>query len=435
MSLVRVAFLSPLPPAATGIADYTADVLTALAPEHAIDVFHAQDAVDTSRLPSSCTIQPAARYLTEHGRHPYDATVYQMGNGLHHAFLYPLLPKSPGLLVLHDLVLHHSRARMLLDTAEARAYAREPWSAERREQAAASRDAYAAEVAHSYPAQAARLVDAQMATTGDLLPYAYPLFRLPVEASRVVAVHNAYMARSVEAEVPTAEVVHVAMPIEPLTVASGGAASVRARHGIAPEEFVVGCFGLLTREKQVSVVASGVARAAVHRPGIRLLLVGGTPDRDALDRALDRAGVRSRTIVAGHVPFDDLASYLEAADVVAHLRYPTARETSAALLRALAQGRPTVMSDLENLAEVPADAVVRADPADEEGALLRAILGLADRPLARARLGARARAFVAGEHSRERCRQTYTAALERTAARRDPLPGVRPRHWAREAAR
>ncbi|HVR70856.1 MAG TPA: glycosyltransferase [Vicinamibacteria bacterium] len=424
--------MSPLPPAATGIADYAADVLAVLAPAHEIDVFHGQDDVDASRLPASCALYPASQLLARQRREPYEAVVYQMGNGLSHAFLYPLLPRAPGLLVLHDLVLHHSRARMLLDTPAARAYAREPWSLARRAAAAAAFEAYAGEVAHGYPAQAARLVPAQLGTVGDLLPYAYPLFRLPVEASRVVAVHNRFMADAVKADVPSAEVVRVAMPVEPLPVTHGAGAAVRARHGIGAGDLVVGCFGLLTREKEVAVVARAVARAAFHLPGVRLLLVGPAPDGDALARTLERAGVGPRATVAGHVPFAELGAHLEASDVVAHLRYPTARETSAALLRALAQGRATVMSDLENLAEVPEAAVLRADPTDEEGGVLRAILRLAAAPAARAALGARARAFVAGEHSLLRCRESYTAALERTAARHAPAPGGWPRHWRAE---
>ena len=57
---MRVAFLSPLPPAATGIADYAADVLAALAPANEIDVFHDQAEVDTARLPPSCGVYAEA---------------------------------------------------------------------------------------------------------------------------------------------------------------------------------------------------------------------------------------------------------------------------------------------------------------------------------------------------------------------------------------
>ena len=49
--MTRLAFFSPLPPAPTGIADYTIDVLQALHGRYEIDVFHEQDDVDDARLP------------------------------------------------------------------------------------------------------------------------------------------------------------------------------------------------------------------------------------------------------------------------------------------------------------------------------------------------------------------------------------------------
>jgi glycosyltransferase involved in cell wall biosynthesis len=432
---VRLAFLTPLPPAPTGVADYSADVLAALAGAHAIDVFHGQDRVDEPRLPASCAVHPASAFIDLHRRRPYDVAVYQMGNAPAHDFLYPLLSQVPGLLVLHELVLHHARARMLLDTPAVRAYAREPWSAARRAEAVPAVEAYREEVAYSYPQQAGRLVEAQLATSGDLLPYAYPLFRLPVEASRLTAVHNRFMAEAVRGEVPGAEVAQVRMAAGQTPVARDRVAALRARLGIAPDEIAVGCFGLMTREKRLETVARAVARATVHLPRLRLLLVGPVPDGSELEGALERAGVVTRAVLAGRVPLDELPAYLEATDIVAHLRYPTGRETSAALLRALAQGRPAIVSDLENLDDIRSDAVVRTDVTDEEGELLRAILRLAASPDERSRLGERARAFVAREHTPARCRQTYEEALQRAAARPDPTPGEWPRHWPRPLAR
>jgi DNA-binding transcriptional ArsR family regulator len=121
-------------------------------------------------------------------------------------------------------------------------------------------------------------------------------------------------------------------------------------------------------------------------------------------------------------------------DLAVHLRYPTGRETSAALLRVLAQGRPTVVSDLEHLADIPDAGVVRVDPTDEEGALTRAILRLHDKPEARARLGQAAREFVRREHSPARCLDGYEAAMARAAALPDPPPRPWPAHWPRPAS-
>jgi glycosyltransferase involved in cell wall biosynthesis len=428
----RLAFVSPVPPASSGIADYSADVLALLAGRHAIDVFHGQEAPGRERLPASCGLHHAGSFLARHRERPYDLAIYQLGNAPLHAFAYDLMARVPGLLVLHDLVLHHSRARMLLDTPEARAYEHQPWSEARRVAARPALDAYEAELAYTYGNERAeRLAATQLATVGDLLPYAYPLFRIPVEAARVTAVHNDFMAEAVRAEVPEAEVVRIPMAAERVSVKPEAIAALRARYGSPPDAFVVASFGLLTREKRLESVARAVARVAATLPTVRLLLVGPCPDADALAALLARLGVAQRAIVPGRVAFEELAAHMELADLVVHLRYPTARETSAALLRVLAQGRPTVMADLQHLADVPEDAVLRADPTDEEGEVTRAILRLAERPQLWARLGQRASAFVAREHSPARCRASYEAAIERALALPDPAPREWPAHWQR----
>jgi glycosyltransferase involved in cell wall biosynthesis len=418
--LSRIAFLSPLPPATTGIADYAADVLALLAPGHEIHAFHDQAEVDDSRLPDGIKARHASAFLAAQREKPYDVAVYQMGNGPHHGFLYDLMPRVPGLLVLHDLVLHHSRARMFLESPEALAYAREPSNARLRDRARPHLEGYRQELARSYPAQAERLAEAHLATVGTLLPYAYPLFRIPVESSRVTAVHNRFMAEAIQDEVPGAATARIAMPVERVPVDPVAVAALRGRLGIAPAELVVASFGLLSREKRVETVARAVARALPHCPTVRLMLVGPLPDREGLRALLARLGIAERTVVTGRVPLEELPAHIEAADLVAHLRYPTARETSAALLRVLAQGRPTVISDLENWDEIPGDAVVRADTCDEEGALTRAILRLAGRPDERRRLGQRAAAFARETLSRDVARRSYEAALAQALAAGDP---------------
>jgi glycosyltransferase involved in cell wall biosynthesis len=324
---------------------------------------------------------------------------------------------------------------MFLDSPEARAYARQPGSLDAQAAARTALARYAAEVRYSYPAAADRLVAAHLGTIGDLLPYAYPLFRLPVASSRAVAVHNEFMAAAIRDEVPGADVVRIPMPMEALPVETGAVDALRARYGITPADVVVGTFGLVTREKHVETVARAVARAAAVHPGVRLLVVGPVVDRAALEAQLVSLGVTARAIVTGRVPLPELAAHIELADVVAHLRHPTARETSAALLRVLAQGRPTIMADLEHLADVPAGAVVRADVTDEEGEVTRAILGLAASPARRERLGAAARAFVARAHAPSLTAAAYFDAIERAAARPDPSDHAWPEHWAASSAR
>lgn len=428
---MRVAFCGPLPPSPTGIADYDVDVLRALAGRHEITAFSEEGSLETEspRPLPGIDVQPASRLDALHATRPFDVFVHQMGNNPVHGYLYPLLVRHPGLLVLHDLVLHHARASLLLDSPEARAYAADPSRADLRDAARRHEQEYRAEAAWSHPAPAGRLAEVHLATVGRLLPYAYPLVRLPVEASRVVAAHNQGILDGVRADVPEAVVTRLVMPIDRLPVPPGAVDGLRQRYGIGRDETVVATFGLLTAEKQPVTVARAFSRAAALRPGLRLMLVGPVADRAALEGQLSSLGVAGRTIVTGRVPFDELAAHMELADVVAHLRYPTARETSAALLRVLAQGRPVVMSDLEHLGDVPEDAVVRADPTDEEGELTRALLRLAAAPALRRTLGERAASFVAREHTAARCAASYEAALALTARTPDPPMRAWPAHW------
>lgn len=115
----------------------------------------------------------------------------------------------------------------------------------------------------------------------------------------------------------------------------------------------MGCFGLVTREKRIETVARAVRRISELHPNVRLLLAGQVSDPSWLEALLDRTGMTARTVVAGRLAGDEFAAAMEAADLVIHLRYPTARETSAALLRVMAQGRPVVISDIANQSEIP----------------------------------------------------------------------------------
>jgi glycosyltransferase involved in cell wall biosynthesis len=428
---LRLAFVSPLPPLATGIADYASELLEILAGRHDVELFHAQAEVEAARLPAGASIHHASELLARHRQRPYDLAVYQMGNGRAHDFLYDVVSRLPGLLVLHDLVLHHSRAAQFLESEPVRAWRRAPSSASARAAARPSLDAWRDELEYSYPGRGEHLYEAHLGTVGDLLPYAYPLFRIPVEASRAVAVHNAFTAGAVRDEVPGVEVCLVPMLGQAVPVAPADVAALRARLGFAGGDVVVGVFGLLTPEKRVETVARAVSRAAAWEPRLRLLLAGPVGDAPRLAALLDRHGLGGRAVVTGRVPLADLATHIEAADIVAHLRYPTARETSAALLRVLAQGRATIVSDLEHQADLPEDAVVRADVTDETGELTRGILRLAGDPSARARLGAAAAGHVRRAHAPSRVQDAWEDALDR--ARRFPDPGPRdwPAHWPR----
>ena len=177
--------------------------------------------------------------------------------------------------------------------------------------------------------------------------------RLAVEAARLVIVHNQWLAEQIREEQPDARVEVVEMGV-PASVADQDArARVRERHGIPPDAMVFLALGGVTPEKRVGPALKALAAIADAVPHARLLLVGDAvahcdPMADA--RTL---GIADRVVVTGFVPDAEVADYLAAADVCLCMRWPSSRETSAAWLRCLAGGQPTIITDLVHMVDIP----------------------------------------------------------------------------------
>ena len=264
---MRLAFVSPLPPAPTGVADYAADLLALVAGHHEIELFHAQDEVDARAAPrgraappgrrasSSATgagpsISPSTRWATARAT-TSSTTSSRACPGCWCSTTWCCTTRAPRSSWRRRRC---GRGAPSPGRASRRASGRSPCS--RRGARSSS---------YSYPAQGERLFAAQLGTVGDLLPYAYPLFRIPVEASRLVAVHNRFMAEAIREEVPGTEVACAPMPVSRVAVDPRAVSELRARLGFAASDLVVGVFGLLTPEKRPLAVARAVARAAARR--------------------------------------------------------------------------------------------------------------------------------------------------------------------------
>jgi hypothetical protein len=325
------------------------------------------------------------------------------------------------LLVLHDLVLFPSRAAMFFDSEPVRVWRGDFSSAAARDAARPLLEAWRAELLYSYPARGGRLFEVHLGTVGELLPYEYPLFRIPVEVSRRVVVHNSFMARAVEREVPEADVAVVPLPAERAEVPAEKVEALRRRLGFAAGDLVLGVFGLLTAEKRSTPSRESwraTSRAARHR----LLLVGRAPACAARGSASQPRDPRSCT-VTGRVPGRPPRAHRGVRPGPSP-PYPRGRETRRPS-SARSPRRPTIVSDLEHLADLPGDAVRRIPLASEEDALLQAVLDLAGDPPARARLGLAAADYTRRAHGADRVREAW----ERVLATPPSLPAPRDRDW------
>ena len=162
---------------------------------------------------------------------------------------------------------------------------------------------------------------------------------------------------------------------------------------------------------------------------MHLLLAGDTSDYPALDQELAAAAHVRRVHVTGYVADDAIGDHLAAADACLCLRWPTALETSASWLQCLAAARPTVISDLAHLVDIPPTVAIAIDLMDEDAALLEAMRALAADPPRRESLGRAGYAYWSAHHTLDVMTADYQRLLELAAARPAPVAGDLPAHF------
>jgi len=335
---MRLAWFSPMPPVRTGIAAVSAELVSALAGEHLIDVYTDSCLPRRSRGEGGGVGESGAHdFVWRHGHWPYDLIVYQIGNSSHHDYIWPYLFRYPGLTVLHDAHLHHARAAMLLRTGRA--------------------PDYRAEFAANHPGQNPDLAELAVAGFDNHLYYSWPMTRLVIEASKMTAVHTPVLAGALQEAHPAARIVSVRLAHgRPVTPEHGRGARMRVRddHGIPPDAIVFGVFGGLTPEKRIEQMLDAVNAILPYAPSAHLLLAGAAAEHFDVATAVRDRRLDSRVTIAGYILDDEaLLDHIAACDVSVNLRWPTARELSGPWLRALAAGLPTITTDLAHLADVP----------------------------------------------------------------------------------
>ena len=178
--------------------------------------------------------------------------------------------------------------------------------------------------------------------------------------------------------------------------------AIRARHGFGDDPVVV-CVGRLVRRKGQDVLVEAWPRVRARVPDAHLLIVGGGPLHDELAEAA-AAQPPGAVMLAGRVPWDELAAHHAAADVFAHpnrtrLAGLDAEGFGVIFLEAQAVGRPVVAGDSGGSPEAlrPGETGLLVDGADPAAVADAMVELLLDPQRARA-MGQAGRAFVEAHH-------------------------------------
>jgi glycosyltransferase involved in cell wall biosynthesis len=360
---LKVGFFSPLPPARTGVADYSAALLRALQKLGKVTV-NAGDA---------------------------DIALYHIGNNQLHRDIYQRALDAPGVVVLHDAVLQHFFLGSLTEHD------------------------YVAEFIYNYGGWnedlARELWLHRARSAADPQYFRFPMLRRIAERSLAVVVHNpraAEMVREHTRDAVIREIPHLREP--PPLIADFEVIRTRAELGLRPHTFLFGVFGHLRESKRLPTVLRAFERVS-GAADIALLVAGDFVSTD-LARSLEPLLATAGILRIGHTKESDFWRYAAAVDACINLRYPAAGETSGIAIRLMGMGKPVIVTAACETSAFPESACLRVDSGvAEEGLLADYMVWLASFPDDARAIGRRASAHICEFHAVDRIARLYWQVL------------------------
>ena len=381
---LRIAYFSPLPPERSGIADYSRELLPHLARYVQVTLYAAKpDAVDET-LRAHFPVRGLDDFPQAYQH--FDLALYHMGNSVYHESFFPLMIRFPGVVVLHDYSIHHFIFNRTIGRGDFAGYAREM----------------------GYALGKEGVTMAQAIRQGQMLPPVVDvaLNDRVLDASLGLFVHSTYVADRVRRqgyERPL-QVVQALIERRP-------GASRREELPLTKDNVLFGSFGLITEHKQIELALRAFQRLRATVPGAHYLLVGEALPDVELESIIERLELTEVVHHIGYAPdLDSFVDWLNTADVVINLRYPTVGETSATALRAMAAGRALIVFDHGWYSEIPDEAAIKVTAMDED-ALLRAMIQLAQSPELRRQMGEAGESYTGSVCLPAKIAETYASGL------------------------
>ncbi len=378
---LSVGLVAPLPPVRSGVADYAAELLAALAP-----------------------FVDATPYGPDEARRAlgagHDVLLVQMGNDPLHAGSYEALTdparKTPAVVTLHDFSLHHLFAAAYLDAGREEEYARELL----RNHGEMGRRLWS------------RMKNGTRIPVWDLEPWSYPMSTEVIRRAEIVVAHSRLVAGSALRAWPATDIVEIPHHVVPARRVPRD----EARHalGLPPDRPVVVTLGAVTPAKRVGKILEALGSLpAERRP---FLFVGGAVGADdPLQGKVRSLGLGDDVAFGGYLSEGDFWRAASAADLAVNLRHPTVGETSGAVCRLAGFGLPLVVSDSGWFCELP-DAFAAKIPVGEgEVEALAAVVSLLSADAGEARRRGEAAARWGHERRPERVAAAYAVVLQEAA--------------------
>lgn len=335
---MKVAVWSPLPPSGGETARQTASLLPALAQLHEIVAVVEDPAlVDRDRLDGLTLVD--ARSVPD----DVDLDLYTVSCAPDHVFVYRAAMERPGVVILHDWILHDLVWREAAEAGDVFRYLR------------AMRYSHGATgtfVGHQVVrGRGGRLLPELLAVNDQLIAGCLGVVTATREGARRCGRRHP--------EVPCLHLPqHLALP-----ASLPSRAEARQALGLPGDALILTAMGSGTATSDLEALLRAATRLRGELPSLRLVVVTETLPDPPVDEWEAAAGLAGALVVAVSPSVDDRVSHLVAADLVSALRFPPRGGMWPTIVQALGIGRPVLVTAGSPAAdEIPEGAVVAVDP-------------------------------------------------------------------------
>ena len=389
----KLAYVSPLPPARSGISDYSAELLPELLRHYDIDVIVTQESISDPRIKANCP-QRRVEWFKAHAA-DYDRVLYHFGNSHFHQHMFSLLEEVPGVVVLHDFFLSGIAHHMDVTGYQPGSYAKALYQSH----------GYAAVQQRHHLPDSAEVV------------WHYPCNHDVLQRALGVVVHSENSRRLANQWYGEGAARDWAViPLLRAPALDIDRAESRRQLELDNDEFVVCSFGLLGPTKlNHRLLNAWLDSVLVKDANSVLVFVGENEGGDygvRLLKTIKKSGFHSRIRITGRADTATLRHYLAAANVAVQLRTLSRGETSAAVLDCMNYGIPTIVNANGSMADLPNDCVWKLQDEFVDAELVGALETVCRDRTHRLQLGARAREIILTRHVPRTCADQYSEAIE-----------------------
>jgi glycosyltransferase involved in cell wall biosynthesis len=404
---LKIAFFGPVNPQPCGVSDYTEELLPHLGKLADIDLVIEPYLPSNQELLKQFRIIGVDEFRTR--ATTYDACVYQIANSFqYHGYVVPLLAQYPGVVVLHDFSLQY--LMLGLSASQGDLGLLEQF------------------LRPAYGGQAVPL--ARKLFFSRVNPYDVSMVGPILDWATGVIVHSecvhAKLLEEASGRQRDIHFMHMAVPVDDDPSANCG---LRRRYGFSDDEFLLASISTLSYTKRLELVLEAVRRLKPRFPNLRFLIIGGGTLGARVRNLISRYGLQDSVVHTGRVSADQYRDYIRLSDAVVDLRYPSGTEASASLTRAIAAGKPVIVSEHGWFLGLPNDFSVKI-PVDATAidALVAAIDKLIEEPNVRATMGQAAWEFAQAHLRLEECAARYVEFINELISRpvRHRLPAPAP---------